>query len=368
VDVEALRAAGLYDPAAPDAPDRLALLEYLLAQDLSIEWLVDADRVGMLHLAAALPLLRPDGAPLTRAQLATLSDLDEETVEHVYRALGVAHGPDARFADSDLKTLGAFQLGTALFDDEVLLQFVRVIGSALDRIADAAMALANTWLGPSLDDSEAAPIDVAWANRAAIQVLLTMPDFVEPVFRRHVEQALRRTAAAGANVGERGTVQRVIGFLDLVGFTELSQQLPVRTLATFIGEFEALCADAVAGSSARVVKMIGDEVMFVALDAADGCRVALELCARVEAHPGLPSLRGALAAGPCLAQDGDYYGPVVSLASRAVKRAQPGANLLATSGVVESPGVTDLATIEPMGEHRLRGFADPVPLWAVRRR
>ena len=115
----------------------------------------------------------------------------------------------------------------------------------------------------------------------------------------------------------------------------------------------------------RVVKMIGDEVMFVVSDAFAACRVALELARRVEEHPALPLLRGALASGDLVRGYGDYYGPVVNGAARAVKLAEPG-TILATEGVRQR---TDSAAIdfEPFGERHLRGIDRPVRLFRLNR-
>ncbi len=78
----------------------------------------------------------------------------------------------------------------------------------------------------------------------------------------------------------------------------------------------------------RVVKMIGDEAMFVADSALDAARIGLALAEAYADDELLSDVRVALAVGPVLVQDGDYYGPVVNLASRVVNMAAPGAVLV----------------------------------------
>jgi adenylate cyclase len=161
------------------------------------------------------------------------------------------------------------------------------------------------------------------------------------------------------------TSDLTVGFLDLVGSTALAERLGPEELGALISTFEREAAEVVADADGRVVKMIGDEVMFVVSDASAACSVALELARRVEEHPALPLLRGALASGDLVRGYGDYYGPVVNGAARAVKLAEPG-TILATDGVRHR---TDSAAIdfEPFGEHHLRGIERPVRLFRLNR-
>ena len=120
------------------------------------------------------------------------------------------------------------------------------------------------------------------------------------------------------------TTELVVGFLDLVGYTALSQELDADELAELVDRFEALTHDTVAELGGRVVKTIGDEVMFVAEDTAQAATIALRLTERTGTDEVLPLARAGLACGTVLARDGDYYGPVVNLAHRLVELARPG--------------------------------------------
>ncbi len=113
-----------------------------------------------------------------------------------------------------------------------------------------------------------------------------------------------------------------VGFADLAGYTAISEGLDPSALSELVGRWEAVAYDAIAANGARVVKTIGDEVMFVGLThEAVTSGLALREAAAVE---GLPPLRIGLAAGPVLTRDGDYFGPVVNLASRLTELARPG--------------------------------------------
>jgi adenylate cyclase len=69
--------------------------------------------------------------------------------------------------------------------------------------------------------------------------------------------------------------------------------------------------DTVTRAGGRIVKLIGDEAMFVHADPRVACDIAKELVA-TSPHP----IRVGLARGEVVALHGDYYGPTVNLAAR----------------------------------------------------
>jgi len=111
------------------------------------------------------------------------------------------------------------------------------------------------------------------------------------------------------------------------------------------------------------VKLIGDEAMFVVVDPAAACAVALEVVEALSGHPVLPSARAGLASGEVLVREGDFFGPVVNLAARVVKLATPG-TVVASDEVAGSCEGYRFASI---GGQELRGFDDPVELHRVER-
>jgi adenylate cyclase len=115
-----------------------------------------------------------------------------------------------------------------------------------------------------------------------------------------------------------------VGFVDLVGSTTLAQRLPTRELGAVLTEFEDTAADTITALGGRLVKLIGDEVLYTTLDERVACTIALKLSARFQDHPIIPPVRAGIAAGDVLLRSGDVFGPVVNLAARAVKLAGPG--------------------------------------------
>ncbi|MGC1799818.1 MAG: adenylate/guanylate cyclase domain-containing protein, partial [Solirubrobacterales bacterium] len=113
-----------------------------------------------------------------------------------------------------------------------------------------------------------------------------------------------------------------VGFVDLDGSTVLAQRLSTRELGTVLTEFEHVAADTVTSAGGRVVKLIGDEVLYTASDEASACTIALNLATTFTDHP--VAVRAGVAGGDVLLRDGDVFGPVVNLAARAVKVAAAG--------------------------------------------
>jgi adenylate cyclase len=154
-----------------------------------------------------------------------------------------------------------------------------------------------------------------------------------------------------------------VGFVDLVDSTRLVQQLSIKELGAALTQFDAGAIDTVVAGGGRLVKLIGDEAMFVVPDVDSACAIALELADALAAHPVLPAARGGIAAGEVLSREGDYFGPVVNLAARAVKLADPGC-VLASAEVARA---ADAYRFAPVGAQRLKGFDEPVKLFRLER-
>jgi adenylate cyclase len=361
VDEDAQRWArlGLYGEDATGSEDRLAVLRYLTRRGATDDDL--ARNIGDLPaLVNELRLRRPR---LSLEEVAARSGLTIEVAKPIARAAGfVLHRDGEQFVTTDVEVFELARSAVEMFGLEPTLQFARVTASALAQIADAAMTNFGQNVAPALEARQAGDLAVAEATDAATGLLLVgVPAVLNSLFFHACETAVRRVVTSGASV----TSDLTVGFLDLVGSTALAERLGPEELGALISTFEREAAEVVADADGRVVKMIGDEVMFVVSDAFAACRVALELARRVEEHPALPLLRGALASGDLVRGYGDYYGPVVNGAARAVKLAEPG-TILATEGVRQR---TDSAAIdfEPFGERHLRGIDRPVRLFRLNR-
>jgi adenylate cyclase len=165
--------------------------------------------------------------------------------------------------------------------------------------------------------------------------------------------------------GSSGETTVTVGFADLVGFTALSQQVDAHELAAIVDRFESTAYDIVSALGGRVVKMIGDEVMFSVDGAGVGVEISLSLAEAYHDDEALSDVRVGLACGPALEREGDLFGPTVNLASRIVSIAYAGS-------VVVSGDVHDLLADHPglrWKSLRTRYLKDigRVQLYAVRR-
>jgi adenylate cyclase len=365
VGVAEFEAAGLYDPQQPNASERLALLEWLASQGATVEQMVHAAHEASLVGLAGDLALRP--APhLTLEDLATRVGFPAEQMREISLAAGLRPGlpNEPAFTDEDAEMFRAFGVGAALFGGATpTKRFARTMGAALGQIAEAVVALYLVTTEAPLVASNASELTLAQQNLRGIQSLDAVHVVMRGLFRAHLANAIRRQRLARREQSI-DTLHLTIGFVDLVGFTTLSRRMTSRQLAEVIDRFEESAHDVVAGRDGRLVKLIGDEVMFVSVDAGAACDIALTLLERFENdQPVTP--RGALASGELLFRGGDYYGPIVNLAARLADLAVPH-ELLVTPEVAAQVREHRLR-FEPAGKRMLKGFDEPVAVLTVER-
>jgi adenylate cyclase len=308
-------------------------------------------------LAGDLVLAR--GATLNAEDLAERARRDVDEVVALWRTLGVAV-PDRktpmfseRDADITCTIVGMNPLG------EHGGELMRVLGSSLTRVAEAAVSLYVQTVEPAMDVPD---VDIVlWAKEMAdtTAAALELGDAMGAIFGHHLRDAITRQRAAQADKTERSLFRLAVGFIDLVGFTPLSLHTSPSDLIELIGAFEVTAFEVAAGHGGRIVKHIGDEVMFVALDAAAGCAIARDLMA---SGVGGVEPRGGLAFGDVITRHGDYYGAVVNLASRLAELAIPKEVLVdpATARVPSSR-----FSFRPAGQRQLKGFDDPLEVYSL---
>lgn len=327
-----------------------------------------AEREGHLTLLALDRDLRSGRQRYDADEAAARAGMERELSSRLWRALGFPDVPPGIrvFTDDDVKMLVMLgkQLESSTYTTEesvvMLVQQVRLISSAQARIAE----LFSEQLAEQLHGAKERGLTDDEIAEFALDVFGW--DRLEPLIayglRVQLRAALWRKLALD-EAAATGGVELAVGFVDLVGYTALSQELEPDELATLVARFEELAYDTVAELGGRVVKTIGDEVMFVAADVAAAVRIALRLNERSALDDVLPDARAGVAYGPMLAQEGDYYGPVVNLASRIVALARPG-SVVASESVHEA--LKDDAGIEwrRLRSHRIRDIGR-VELWLL---
>jgi adenylate cyclase len=367
VDAAEYEERGLYDPNAPNAADRRALLNWLADRGVTLDQMVDAAAVDRLTSIAGDLALRP-GERLTVAETAEAAGLTVDRVRQLSLAIGLpVDDPERRiYTQADVEAFRLFGTSSGLFPEKALMQFVRVFGSSLGRIADAAVSLFLSDVERPMTEAEAGELALARAQYAAIAALDSLSGQMETLLRGHMEVAIERNALA-RSPGSKITVNVAVGFVDLVGFTPLSRQFSVLDLSAIVDEFEGSAYDIVTSHRGRVVKLIGDEVMFVALEPPDACEIALALVDRFAETGAKVTPRGGLAVGEILTRGGDYYGRVVNLASRIADLAVPNEILVTPELRARAEKSSTELAFDAAGRRLLKGFNEPIELFALRR-
>jgi len=184
--------------------------------------------------------------------------------------------------------------------------------------------------------------------------------FMDAVHRQH----LQSTRSYFEQVTHDATTEVTVGvgFADLSGFTALTQRLSSSELSSVLTAFGTVATDVVHEHDGRLVKLIGDAVMWVNADPNKLAEVANHLVRHPVAQESGIQVRAGLAYGNALAMFGDYFGSAVNLAARLVAAAEPG-QILASPDLVDH---LDAWLAEPLPPVALRGFDDPITPFALR--
>ena len=346
---------GVYDPSAEHASQQLQLLEYLVSLGATADDLVEyRDQLPGLPSVLAIR----GGGALTISEAVGRAGIPREKLLQITRAAGFPEpGPDDRVISEQLAGLAAgMAAAEAVFGEDAVLQLVRVMGSATARLADALVSAFLVNVEPAVRDEDPVGLGVARANAAVGELLPTANVTMDILLRQHLILARRTILGDAAEAGYE-TQRMCVGFVDLVGSTALAQQLSTRELGAVLTKFEHIAADSVTAIGGRVVKLIGDEVLYTAGDESSVCKIALDLTATFKDHPVVPPVRAGVAGGELLLRDGDVFGPVVNLAARAVKVAAAG-EVVAPTALAAAAGIK----AQPLGPHQLKGFDEDVEL------
>jgi adenylate cyclase len=358
-------------PDTDDADRREVALDHvkeiLLMHGATEEEIDRAVADGVIDLFVAERMLVPSRRRYTRPEVAELTGVDVDKLERFWRALGFAgvDDDDRALTDLDLEAVRIFQGMQALgaTQTDTALQMARVIGSSMARIAEAELVPGN------MISLEVDPVMSAEAFASiADETIPAMAKLLEFVWRRQVAAGIQRSMmlrSHGLAPGQSPVL--AVGFADMVGFTLLSQHLSDEELAAVVRRFEEISHDIVTAARGRVVKMIGDEVMFVVDHVTDAARIGLDLADAYADDDLLSDVRVGLACGPVLLRDGDYFGPTVNLAHRIVNIGNPGTVLMSdefhTALMAEAP---DEFTAQPLRPRLLKDLGRMQLWWCGR--
>jgi len=351
VDFEALEAAGI-----ANARERAALIEYLDGLGFTAEEMVEAERQGRLFGLAGDALQGP-GRPihsLRTAADALGTSVDEVATAWAVMGLRISDPEALALSQADVDGLQTWVAIKALVGDDAALAFLRVLGNAMARVAEAGGTMARIAQPDLLVTHSGDELTTAKAYRAVTEITHRFGVLIDAVFRQHIVSA--RTHFEGVITDASASVTCGIGFADLTGFTTLTQILTPTELLDLLVEFGGTVSDLVHADGGRVVKFIGDEVMWVTSTPELLVKVAMDLVEHSRAREAGLQVRAGLGYGSVLAIGGDYFGNPVNLAARLVGAAAPG-QILASNDVRDELAAWQAIPQEPL---ILKGFDSPV--------
>ena len=271
------------------------------------------ERAAALHRVVGL-----DPPEYRRADVARLAGIEHERSVKWWRAMGFPEAPETEsaFVESDIEMVRrlAALSGAGLVTDQSILRLARLLGASFSRVAEAQIAVVEELAAglagavPEMTSQERNEALVAALNESVLGLL---QDSVVYVWRRHLLAALGRRLQADDSAGDLA-----VGFADLSGFTKLSEHVSVDRLAELVDEFERTAFDAVSTCGGRAVKLVGDEVMFVADSLSVGVDIGLDVAERLRAIEDMPPIHCGVAYGPTVSVGGDVFGPTANLAAR----------------------------------------------------
>lgn len=350
-------AAGIYDPVWEVAPRRLRMLQWLSEQGFTVEQMRAAhDEDGLARMATDRYLR---GDVITHDEALRIAGVDETTWHHLWIAAGLAPTDTVSTAAAEL--FGVFASARAMFSQDAALHFLRVIGSSVSRIAEAANALFLVDIEGPMVAHDFEPIELAQEMLRAVALLDQIDQPIAQLLRLHLQDSIQRYRTARTNAPGTLDTPMAIGFVDLVGFTPLSREANPRELMQLVVDFEGQANDIVAAHGGRVVKFIGDEVMFTTVDPSASAQIVTRLYQDIRERTEVTP-RGGLAYGPVLAHGGDYYGSTVNLASRVADVAVPWEVLVTDNFAAQ---LDDGFAVVPAGRRMLRGFDEPITLHSL---
>lgn len=278
------------------------------------------------------------GAPmsLSREQVGREAGVEMARADSFWRALGfpVNDTHEMVFTERDVQALSTVTrlMAEHDIDTELALALTRAVARSSERLATWHTQLLAEQIAEqmqrrgALPASSAGPDAETRAHPAASTVgpvadrVCELVDALEPLltyaWRRNLHSAVSRMMT-DADPESYGLVrQRSVGFADLVNFTALVRRMSERDLGRMVQRFEALSADVITAHGGRLIKSLGDEVMFTTVGTQAAAATALDLVDAMAEDELLPSLRVGMARGPVITRMGDVFGTTVNRAAR----------------------------------------------------
>ena len=350
--------AGLFDPTTPQADEQLEVFAFYESIGITASTFTDLDLSNPISDINERILVPGErfGSEAVRTRLGLTAD--------EFDALRQASGysADDTYTDVDIESFSGFLTARDFFSPDELLSFTRTLSATMENLADASVSLFRIDVASEMDRSGATEVDFARKNHESSAILQNLFVPMQAVFLRQLLNAIRRNDEARITDHTDGlsSLNMAVGFVDIVGFTTRTEKMNPGELDQFIQGFEQEAFRVVNELGGRVVKLIGDEVMFIDSNATNAVRIAAGLIEAFDDIDALP--RAGVAFGELISRGGDYYGRVVNLAARLTGRAEAGQIMSDGESIL---AMTDEVQTTQLGAMMLKGFTAETNLAAV---
>ena len=252
-------------------------------------------------------------------EVATETGVTVEELRRLWRALGFPEqGLEIAFTRSDAQAVATLtsMVESDLLDVDLAVKLTRAMGQTMARLADWEVAA----LVQRVEELERSESATGSRRGSALRLIAGMQEPFEALlvyaWRRHLAAAVSRIQALGAGEDDLHTTQLTVGFADIVSFTALSNQIEEDRIGDIVEVFESRCSDVVATQRGRVIKSIGDSVLFVNTDPIAAYDTAEGIINVIGRDSRMPDVRVGLASGSVVMRMGDVFGPPVNMAAR----------------------------------------------------
>ena len=303
----------------------------------------------------------------TAVELAQQTGTTLVEARRIWRALGFPEYDTRAVAFTEADAV-ALALVRRVIDDDVLdldtaINLTRALGQTMSRLADWDVATLAPRVDQGLTGADAAHQRMTEAMRLINEVGGSFEHLIIYAWRRHLAAALARAEALASSEDET-TTDVTVGFADLVAFTALSNEIGEIRIGDLVEIFESRCHDVVSSQRGRVIKSLGDSVLFVVDDPIRALDIAEGIIKVIGRDPRMPDVRIGLASGPVALRMGDVFGPAVNMAARLTGVARRNRTIIDDATAALLPD--DRFEVRRLPARPLRGFGLVEPI-AVRR-
>ncbi len=304
----------------------------------------------------------------TAAEAAAKTGLSVGQARRLWRTLGFPERGDERaFNEDDVAAISAVEkvVTDGLMDFDLALNVVRGVGLSMARLADWEVgALIQRIEDAFVEEGGTGHSPIAATEWALGKYGDTFEVILLYAWRRHLAAAVARVESMRAIDADPHTTDVTVGFADIVGFTALSNELTREKIGDLVELFEARCGDVIAASGGRLVKSMGDAVLFLNEDALGAFETAEGIIKVVGRDKRMPDVRIGLATGSVVMRLGDVFGPPVNLAARLTAVARRNRVIVDRDTADLLP--PDHIETRPLPARPMRGFGVMEPLTARR--